>query len=209
MTTYECFHCNEQRLESELTLLEPCEHIVCHYCVNTVANKIQSENPYASFFFPCKCGNEHRQKQLDLSFLPQSVVVFQDPKPKKPVDDQKFNWEFGSQDKAAVIKAFYYLTGQHAEDKLIKEALIILYHIDYLAIIIRLKRKQREGAMQRILPGLDLKSFEGQMNFSFYRIELAQKNIIYSKHIINTVGNAEFYNNFIEVIEDLRKKGFL
>ena len=151
MSYHQCPVCNEQRLEKEFFLMS-CRHLfICHYCANTEVNKWQIQNPNQKLKIDCpQCRKQH--EETDLSFLPDVIVSTTDPTPRKPVSEQKYNWIlWNDNNKADVLKAFYIFLNQHAEEKFIKEALIFLYNIDLMGILIKLKRKQRQEAMRRII----------------------------------------------------------
>ena len=211
--SYQCPVCNEQRPEQEFTVPKPCEHPLYQYCMNELVNQFRRANPNQMIVITCpQCGQQlQREQETDLSFLPDFIVSTTDPTPRKPVSEQKYNWIiWNDNNKADVLKSFYIFLNQHAEEKFIKEALIFLYNINSLGILIKLKRKQRQEAMQRIiLQGVHITSLDGQIDFGMYRYELIAQNVIYIKHIQNKTGNVDFYEDFRRVIQDMRAKGLL
>ena len=64
--------------------------------------------------------------------------------------------------------------------------------------------------MQRIiLQGVYITSLGGQIDFGMHRYELIAQNVIYIKHIQNKTGNDDFYEDFKQVIQDMRVKGLV
>jgi len=175
-----------------------CGHIMCHTCINQQVIHTRQN---------IECCGRSNGPEIDLSFLPESILHYETPRRITRPNEQKYNWEISSKDFKLVIKTFFHIIGADSNDDLVKEVLIGLSNVDSLCITFKLKNKTTLSKMRRIIPDtIHLESLDGIIDYSFLRIE---KKYIYARSIKNTDGKKKLYEDFTMILKEMREKNYI